>query len=63
MINDEASILQSKLDLAEKRMLSGEPNVPLTEARSRLQAKYDGQNCPNSLYPNGTSKTPSKPSH
>lgn len=63
MINYEASILQSKLDLAEKRMLSGEPNVPLTEVRSRLQAKYDGQNRPNSLYPNGTSKTPSKPSH
>ena len=63
LINDEASILQSKLDLAEKRMLSGEPNVPLTEARLRLQAKYDGTDRPNSLYPNGTSKTPSKPSH
>ncbi|MGN1305064.1 MAG: hypothetical protein ACI4YB_08520 [Oscillospiraceae bacterium] len=63
MINGEVSLLQSKLDLAEKRMLSGEPNIPLTEARSILQAKYDGTNRPNSLYPNGTSKTPSKPSH
>lgn len=58
MINDEASLLQSKLGIAEQRMLWGEPNVPLTEARSRLQAKYDGTDCPNSLYPNGTSKTP-----
>ncbi len=58
MINDEASILQSKLDLAEKRMLSVEPNVPLTEVRLRLQAKYYGQDRPNSLYPNGTFKTP-----
>ncbi|MGN0602888.1 MAG: hypothetical protein ACI4I2_02835 [Oscillospiraceae bacterium] len=63
MVNDESTILQSKLQLAEQRMLSGEPNVPLTEARSRLQAKYDGSNRPNSLYPNGTPKTPSKPSH
>lgn len=58
MVNDESTILQSKLQLAEQRMLSGEPNVPLTEARSRLQAKYDGQNRPNSLYPNGTSNKP-----
>ena len=63
MINDEASLLQSKLDLAEQRMLSGEPNVSLAEARSRLQAKYDGTDRPNSLYPNGTLKKPSKPSH
>lgn len=63
MVNDEVTILQSKLQLAEQRMLSGEPNIPLTEARSRLQAKYDGTNRPNSLYPNGTSKMPSKPSH
>ena len=47
MVNDESNILQSKLQLAEQRMLSGEPNVPLTEARSRLQAKYDGSNRPN----------------
>ena len=63
MVNDESTILQLKLQLAEQRMLSGEPNVPLTEARSRLQAKYDGSNRPNSLYPNGTLKKPSKPSH
>ncbi|MGN1305861.1 MAG: hypothetical protein ACI4YB_12620 [Oscillospiraceae bacterium] len=47
MMNYEASLLQSKLDLAEKRMISSEPNVSLTEARSRLQAKYDDTYCPN----------------
>ena len=54
MINDEIFRLQSKLQLAEKRMLSGEPNVTLTEARLRLQEKYDRASRPDSLQSNGT---------
>ena len=57
MINDEISRLQLKLNLAEQRMLLGESNVPLVEARLRLQAKYESINCPNRLHSIGTQKT------
>ncbi len=33
--------LQSKLKIAEQRMMSGEPDVSLTDARARLQEKYN----------------------
>lgn len=33
--------LQSKLKIAEQRMISGEPNISLDDARARLQEKYN----------------------
>lgn len=38
--HEELIRLQSKLKIAEQRMMSGEPNVSLTDARARLQEKY-----------------------
>lgn len=38
---EELIRLQSKLKIAEQRMMSGEPNVSLTNARARLQEKYN----------------------
>ena len=39
--HEELIRLQSKLKIAEQRMMSGEPNVSLTDARARLQEKYN----------------------
>lgn len=38
---EELVRLQSKLKIAERRMMSGESNVSLSDARARLQEKYD----------------------
>lgn len=39
--HEELLRLQSKLKIAEQRMMSGEPNISLAEARARLQEKYN----------------------
>lgn len=39
--HEELLHLQAKLKIAEQRMVSGEPNVSLAEARARLQEKYN----------------------
>lgn len=39
--HEELLRLQSKLKIAEQRMMSGEPNISLVEARARLQEKYN----------------------
>ena len=39
--HEELIRLQSNLKIAEQRMMSGEPNVSLTDARARLQEKYN----------------------
>lgn len=38
---DELLSLQNKLETAEQRMLSGEPNITLSEVRAKLQEKYN----------------------
>lgn len=40
---DELLILQKKLETAEQRMLSGEPNITLAEARAKLNEKYNSK--------------------
>lgn len=40
---DELLSLQNKLETAEQRMLSGEPNITLSEARAKLQEKYNSK--------------------
>lgn len=39
--HEELLRLQAKLKIAEQRMSSGEANVSLTEARAKLQEKYN----------------------
>ncbi len=39
--HEEILRLQSKLKIAEQRKISGEPNVSLTDAKARLQEKYN----------------------
>lgn len=40
---DELLSLQNKLETAEQRMLSGEPNITLAEARAKLHEKYNSK--------------------
>ncbi len=40
---EELLSLQNKLETAEQRMLSGEPNITLAEARAKLQEKYNSK--------------------
>ena len=40
---DELLSLQNKLETAEQRMLSGEPNITLSEVRAKLQEKYNSK--------------------
>lgn len=39
--HEELLRLQAKLKIAEQRMVSGEANVSLAEARAKLQEKYN----------------------
>lgn len=56
-LQEEFLRLQSNLKAAEQRMIFGEPNVTLADARAKLQKKYDNIYRPDRLYPNGTQKT------
>lgn len=39
--HEELIRLQSKLKIAEQRMMSGEPNISLDDAKVSLQEKYN----------------------
>lgn len=39
--HEELLRLQAKLKIAEQRMMSGDSNISLAEARARLQEKYN----------------------